>query len=102
MDLIDQLWQWTIEKSFTALVIVPVLGCVGWVLFRYAAQLSLQVWLFIRSRRRALQAVAREVNHDGAHEGKGVWLTTPIDRPRGYWGSVTNSRILAIANLKGG
>jgi cellulose biosynthesis protein BcsQ len=102
MDLIDQLWQWTIEKSLTALVIVPVLGCVGWFLFQYAAQLSLHAWLFVRSRRQALQAVAREVSHDGAHEGKGVWLTTPIDRPRDYLRSITKSRILAIANLKGG
>jgi chromosome partitioning protein len=102
MDLIDQLWQWTIEKSFATLIIVPVLGCVGWFLFRYAAQLALQAWLFIRSRHRALQAVARQVNHDGAHEGRGVWLTTPIDRPRDYWRSVTKSKTLAIANLKGG
>jgi cellulose biosynthesis protein BcsQ len=102
MDLINQLWQWTIEKSLTTLIIVPVLGCVGWFLFRHAAQLSLHTWLFLRSHRRALQAVAREVNHQGAHEGKGVWLTTPIDRPRDYWRSVTKSRTLAIANLKGG
>jgi chromosome partitioning protein len=102
MNLVDQLWQWTIEKSLSTLVIVPVLGCVGWFLFRYIAQLSLQAWLFVRSRRRALQAVAREINLDGAHEGKGVWLTTPIDRPRDYWRSVANSKTLAIANLKGG
>jgi cellulose biosynthesis protein BcsQ len=102
MDLINQLWQSTIEKSFTALIIVPLLGCIGWFLFRYAAQLSLQAWLFVRSRRRALQAVAREINYDGAHEGKGVWLTSPIERPRHYWRNVTKSRTLAIANLKGG
>src|SRR5262249_1652734 len=52
--------------------------------------------------RRALQAVGRVIDHQGEHEGKGVWLTTPIDRPLDYWGSVTKSRILAIANLKGG
>src|SRR5258708_29294628 len=102
MDLINQLWQWTIEKSLTTLIIVPVLGCVGWFLFRHAAQLSLHTWLFLRSHRRALQAVAREVKHQGAHEGKGVWLTTAIDRPRDYWRSVTKSRTLAIAKLKGG
>ena len=102
MDLINQLWQWIIEKSLTTLIIVPVLGCVGWFLFRYIAQLSLQAWFFVRSHRRALQAVAREVSDNGAQEGKGVWRTTPIDQPRDYWRGVTNSRTLAIANLKGG
>src|SRR5713101_6379447 len=100
MDLMDQLWRWTIEKSITTLIIVPVLGCVGLVLFRYIVQLSLQAWLFVRSRRRALQAVAREVDDNGAYEGKGVWRTTPIDQPPDYWCRVTNSKTLAIANLK--
>lgn len=102
MDLIAQLWQWTIEKSLTTLIAVPVLACVGWLILRYLVQLSLQAWFFIRSRQRALLAVMREVNHQGAHEGKGVWLTTPVDRPRDYWRRVTNSKTLAIANLKGG
>jgi chromosome partitioning protein len=56
----------------------------------------------VRSRRRALQAVGRVIDHRGAHEGKGVWLTTPIERSHDYWRSVANSRTLAIANLKGG
>jgi len=102
MDLMNQLWQWTIEKSLITLVIVPVLGCIAWFLVRYVVQLSLQAWFFVHSRSRALQAVAREVNTTGAYEGKGVWRTTPIDQPRDYWRGVTNSRTLAIANLKGG
>ena len=102
MDVMGQLWQWTIERSITTLVIVPVFGCVAWFLFRYIVQLSLQAWLFVRSRRRALEAVAREVNDTGAYEGKGVWRTTPIDQPHDYWRRVTNSKTLAIANLKGG
>ena len=59
MDVMNQLWQWIIEKSLTTLIIVPVLGCVGWFVFRYIAQLSLQAWFFVHSHRRALQAVAR-------------------------------------------
>jgi cellulose biosynthesis protein BcsQ len=102
MGLIGQISHWIIDKSITALVVVPALGYVGWLLFRYIAQLSLQAWLFVSSRRRALQAVGRVIDHQGEHEGKGVWLTTPIDRPRDYWRDVTNSRTLVIANLKGG
>ena len=55
-----------------------------------------------RSRRRALQAVGRVIDQRGAHEGKGVWLTAPIERSHDYWRGVANSRTLAIANLKGG
>jgi len=102
MDLIDQISHWIIDKWIAALVVVPVLGYVGWLLSRYIAQLSLQAWLFVRSRRRALQAVGRVIDQEGEHEGKGVWLTTPIDQPPNYWRDVANSRTLAIANLKGG
>jgi AAA domain len=102
MDLIGQISHGIIDKWIAALVVVPALGYVGWLLFRYIVQLSLQAWLFVRSRRRALQAVGRVVDHQGEHEGKGVWLTTPIDQPPDYRRGVTNSRTLAIANLKGG
>jgi chromosome partitioning protein len=102
MDLIGQISHWIIDNSVTALIVVPALGYVGWLLFRYGAQLSLQAWLFVHSRRRALHAVGRVIDHRGAHEGKGVWLTTPIEQPRHYWRDVANARILAIANLKGG
>src|SRR5499427_3770456 len=102
MDLIGQISHWIMDKSVTALVVVPALGYIGWLLFRYIVQLSLHGWLFVLSRRRALQAVGRVIDHRGEREGKGVWLTTPIERPRDYWRNVTNSRTLAIANLKGG
>src|SRR3984893_14814985 len=98
MGVMDHLWQWTIEKAITTLIVVPALGYICWFVIRHIVQLSLQAWLLVRSRRRALDAVRR----DGAHEGKGVWLTAPIDQPRDYWRGVTNSRTLAIANLKGG
>jgi hypothetical protein len=49
-----------------------------------------------------LQAVGRVIDHRGAHEGKGVWLTAPIERSHDYWRGVANSKKLVIANLKGG
>jgi Mrp family chromosome partitioning ATPase len=71
-------------------------------LFRHVALLSLHAWLFVRRRRRALQAVGRVIGQPGPHEARGGWLATPIERPRNYWRGVANSKTLAIANLKGG
>src|SRR6266481_2691935 len=88
MDLMGQISHWIVDKSVTTFIVVPALGYAG--------------WLLVRSRSRALQAVGRVIDHQGAREGKGVWLTTPIDRPRDYRRDVTNARTLAIANLKGG
>ena len=102
MQLTTELWRWILEKSITTLIVVPVLGCIAWLAFRYLVQFSIQAWRFIRSRRRALQAVARTSNESGACEGKGVWVTTPVRQPHDYWRGVTNAKTLAIANLKGG
>ena len=102
MGFIDQLWQWILEKSISSLVVVPALGSIAWFCFIYLVRVSLRAWRFIRSRRRALQAVARDMREHGACEGKGVWLTTPIEPPPHYWRGVTSSKVLAIANLKGG
>src|SRR5262249_11165802 len=101
-DLVFQMSHWTIDNPVIALIAGLALAYAGWLLFRYIAQLSLHAWLFVRSRRRALEAVGREINHQGAHEGRGVWLTSPIDWPRDYRSGVTGSRILAIAKLKCG
>lgn len=50
-----------------------------------------------------MQAVARQRDKDGPREGAGVWLAKPIVQPddyaRGFQG---NTKVLAIANLKGG
>ncbi len=102
MDLVGHISHLIIDRPVTALIVVPALTYAGWFLFRYIALLSLQAWLLVCSRRRALQAVGRTIDHRGLREGKGVWLTTPIERPRDYWRGVANSRTSAIANLKGG
>jgi chromosome partitioning protein len=98
VEFIAELWQWIIEKSIISLVVVPTIGYFS----LYLVHASLRAWRFIRSRRRALQAVAREAGDDATCEGKGVWLTAPIEPPPHYWRGVTTSKVLAIANLKGG
>jgi hypothetical protein len=57
---------------------------------------------FIGSRRRALDAVARKSNGSGPCEGNGVWLTSPIEAHKDYQWRVNASKILAVANFKGG
>ena len=71
MDLMGQISHWIVDKSVTTFIVVPVLGYAGWLLVRYIVQLSLHAWLFVRSRSRALQAVGRVIDHQGAREGKG-------------------------------
>ncbi len=104
--MLEQLWLSLVEKSISSLIssiiVVPALCYIAWVLLRYIAHLMQRGWRFVRSRRRALRAVARDFAENGAFEGKGIWLTKPIDPPEDYWRNVTASKTLAIANLKGG
>jgi hypothetical protein len=104
MEFVDQLWRLIIEKfgHGVAWLILSVLGVLLVVLGRYLLQLLERVWCFVQSRSRALRAVARVVSKGGAHEGKGLWLTTPIHPPDDYKTRLTGCKILSIANLKGG
>jgi hypothetical protein len=104
MEFADHLWRLMIEKfgNTAGLVIFSVFGALLVILGRNLVQLLERVWCFVQSRNRALSAVARVVSRDGAHEGKGVWLTTPIHPPDNYRTRVLGAKILAIANLKGG
>jgi chromosome partitioning protein len=79
-----------------------MIGAVVWVVARYCLRLLEQAWCFVQSRHRALSAVARVITKEGAQEGKGVWLTGPIHQPDDYKKCVLQSKILAVANLKGG
>jgi chromosome partitioning protein len=105
--MLEQLWPSLVEKSITSLIIsslivVPAVCYIAWVLLRYTVHVLKRVWRFVRSRRRALRAVERDFAENGAFEGKGVWLTKPINPPEDYWRKVAASKTLAIANLKGG
>jgi chromosome partitioning protein len=104
MQFVDHLWELIVENfgRGIAVILVPVLGAVAWVTFRYLMRLVRQSWCFFQSRQRALRAVGREFTKDGPREGQGVWLTAPIQQPDDYASRVAASRILAIANLKGG
>jgi len=59
-------------------------------------------WLFFRTRNRAMRAVARTNGPGGLVEGKGPWLMEPIDHPHDYVRGIQSSKILSVANYKGG
>ena len=100
----DYLWQLTVEKLGHSAAVFIVWLLVGflWIFGRYSLRLLHQFWHFMYSRRRALNAVARTVTKESAEEGEGIWLTRPIHQPDEYKSNVKRSKILAIANLKGG
>ncbi|HMA73694.1 MAG TPA: AAA family ATPase [Xanthobacteraceae bacterium] len=104
MDFVEHLWRLVIEKigHSVAFAILSVVVALLWILGRYVLRLLEHAWCFLQSRDRALRAVARVVTKDGAQEGKGVWLTEPIYQPDDYRNKITRSKILSIANLKGG
>src|SRR6266567_2041621 len=104
MGFADYLWQLTVEKlgHSAAVFIVWMLAAFLWIVGRYTLRLLYQFWHFIHSRKRALNAVARTVTKKSAEEGQGIWLTRPIHQPDEYKNNVRRSKILAIANLKGG
>jgi Flp pilus assembly CpaE family ATPase len=104
VDFLQSLYEWPLQKfgQLVAYVIFPLLGLTFLASLQFLTGLAGQALLFFRSRRRALAAVARETTEDGPREGKGVWLTQPIDHPRDYRNRVSTAKILSIANLKGG
>jgi Mrp family chromosome partitioning ATPase len=76
-------------------------GVAIWIAVRLAWRRLMIIWQFFTSRRRALDAVARERTKDGPREGKGLWLHKPTNQPDNYLTSFI-TRVLVLANNKGG
>jgi cellulose biosynthesis protein BcsQ len=104
MEVADHLWRLIIEKfgNTAAVFILSLFSTLVLILGRNLFQLLERLLCLFQSRNRALSAVSRVVGRDGVHEGKGVWLTTPIHLPDNYRTRVSGAKILSIANLKGG
>lgn len=102
--MFSDIWDYLTLKlggdAVTALL--PIAGAIGWALIRYCGAQFTHLRNFWRSRKRALDAVARERTEDGLREGPGVWTMAPVIQPDNYKNHVKGARILAIANLKGG
>lgn len=98
MDFFGWLLQMLVGKLGPE-VAFAALGVLGYTVLRYTIKLWRRFWCFALSRRRALAAVARDRS---GREGRGVWTISPIERSDSYRVNIAGSRILTIANLKGG
>lgn len=79
----------------TALVlVVPLL--------RLVMRLVRQASVFLGTRKRALDAVARKGRGRDCYEGEGAWAAMPIEQPDNYETNVLAAKILAVSNYKGG
>ncbi|MFT3731466.1 MAG: ParA family protein [Hyphomicrobium sp.] len=104
-EFIQAVWQKLAEHigHETATFALAIIGsAIIWPSLAWCGGKLLQARDFWRSRQRALGAVGQTQTPDGAREGKGVWTLRPITPPENYKNNVLGSRILAIANLKGG
>ena len=104
-ELVQVIWTKLALKlgsEAAALVLAVTASAIIWPTLTWLKGLALRAIDFFRSRRRALSAVARQRTPDGLREGRGVWGLAPISPPQNYKGNVRASRILAVANLKGG
>src|SRR4051812_33081703 len=101
---LDDLWRLIEQNSGhgAGIIVASVAGAIGWIVLRQILRLIQQFFCFLQSRQRTLHAVGREISKDGAREGRGVWLTRPINQPEGYQALLQAPKVLAIANLKGG
>ncbi|MGH6815346.1 MAG: ParA family protein [Hyphomicrobiaceae bacterium] len=79
---------------------IAILTVVAVVIARIVWRELLILHCFLRSRSRALSAVARQRTRDGLREGKGLWLH-PTSKPDHYDDSF-GTRVLVVANNKGG
>jgi len=91
--------HWILEHRGREIA-VAVAGIIVWIAARLVWRRLLIIWHFFTSRRRALNAVARERTKDGPREGKGLWLQ-PTHQPDNYVSSFM-TRVLVLANNKGG
>lgn len=104
-NLIDALWHKLsvhMGAELATIVLTVIVSALVWPSVTWIWGRFLRAIDFLRSRRRALGAVARIECADGAREGRGVWGLTPITQPENYKSNIRAARILAVANLKGG
>lgn len=102
--MIEFIYQFLIDHlgKELALIVGSLVLAIGYAAARYVWR-QVRVFLcFVRSRHRALGAVGREFHKDGPREGSGVWVAEPIVQPDDYERDFAGTKVLAIANLKGG
>jgi chromosome partitioning protein len=109
MDYVVHFWE-IIKHALYAIGVRTIADLMGIVFGPLVAILLYKVWRWLSRARvseqrvtRALSAVGRQDGPYGKIEGKGIWLTEPIQRPVNYTaGLAQRLPTLVIANLKGG
>jgi cellulose biosynthesis protein BcsQ len=104
-EIVEGIWHKLavhLGTELATLILTVVGSALIWPCLTWLWGKLLQARDFWRSRRSALNAVGRRSVPDGLREGKGVWTHAPIAQPENYKTNVLGSRILAVANLKGG
>lgn len=94
----DLVWGWLVDK-LGLFVASALVGAIALIVGRLVVRVLLHLLCFGKSRKRALEAVARDAS---GREGAGVWTLRPVERSESYRVDIAGSRILAVANLKGG
>lgn len=104
-NFVDALWHKLaihVGAEFATLLLTVIASAIVWPSLTWIRGRILRAIDFLRSRHRALSAVARMKTSYGACEGRGVWTLHPITPPENYKANLRAARILAVANLKGG
>ncbi len=104
MEWFNALWDFesSAVANWITVTIISLLSILGWIFIGLIVQQIRRGVCFFRSRQRALAAVARVRRGPTIREGDGAWVVRPVIKPDQYEANVGASRILAIANLKGG
>ncbi len=97
-SIFDRLRDWISEDVWVSIAVALILALVSLVfrpvrkwLSGLARRIS-EIWDSWRRLRRALASV----------EGDGVWLQGPVKHPENYLLRLNSSKVLTVANLKGG
>lgn len=100
MELLNQLVASIIAwlSEHLALLLAGVAG----LFFRTLWERFLQLLAYFSKLRRARHAIARKKVPGGFREGEGIWSSFPPNQPAHYGARVAASKIITIANLKGG
>lgn len=104
MDTFTYLWDELVQRigASSTVLVTSVFGALVWIVARWLLVLGQRFICFLRSRQRTIKALGRDIDADGAREGRGVWLTRPIHHPTNFQANIASPKVLAIANLKGG
>jgi cellulose biosynthesis protein BcsQ len=99
--VIEKIFEFLVKYGLS-IVIGTFLLLVVYPIFRLMLRWAKVSWVFFQTRKRAKRAVGKVPGPGGAIEGKGPWLMEPIDCPDHYVRGIQASKILSVANYKGG